>query len=45
LICKGIGTVIINGAIIGDNCRIGINTKIVGKGPYKQVPKLGIMFG
>ena len=41
LVCKGIGVVIIDGAVIGDFCRIGINSIIVGKGPYKHVPKIG----
>ncbi len=41
LVCKGIGVVIIDNAILGKGCRVGIGAKIVGKGPYKNVPKLG----
>lgn len=38
---KGIATLIHNNVIIGSNCRIGMNVMITGKGPYKQVPKIG----
>lgn len=41
LVCKGIGVVIIDGAVIGIDCRIGINSVLVGKGPYKEVPIIG----
>jgi serine O-acetyltransferase len=41
LVCKGIGVVVIDNAQIGMNCRIGISCKIVGKGPFKHVPKIG----
>lgn len=41
LICKGIATVIIDGARIGSGCRIGIGVRIIGKGPYKNVPYIG----
>ena len=41
LICKGIATVIIDGAKIGTGCRIGIGVRIIGKGPYKNVPHIG----
>ncbi len=41
LVCKGIGVVIIDRTIIGENCKIGIGVKIVGKGPYKNVAKIG----
>ncbi|WP_067583058.1 serine O-acetyltransferase [Endozoicomonas ascidiicola] len=41
LVVKGIGVVIIDNAKIGDDCRIGIGCKIVGKGPYKKVPMIG----
>lgn len=39
--CKGIGVVLIDGLIIGDNCRIGIHNIFVGKSPYKEVPRIG----
>jgi serine O-acetyltransferase len=41
LVVKGVGVVIIDNAKIGKRCRIGIGCKIVGKGPYKRVPKIG----
>jgi len=41
LVCRGISVVIIKGTEIGRNCRIGINAEIVGRGPYKNVPKIG----
>ncbi|MGK5061709.1 serine O-acetyltransferase [Janthinobacterium sp. LB3P112] len=41
LICKGIATVVIDGARIGTGCRIGIGVRIIGKGPYKNVPQIG----
>jgi serine O-acetyltransferase len=41
LVCKGIGVVVIDRAVLGIGCRIGIGAKIVGKGPYKEVPKIG----
>lgn len=41
LICKGIATVVIDGARIGMGCRIGIGVRIIGKGPYKNVPQIG----
>ncbi|MEG1114788.1 MAG: DapH/DapD/GlmU-related protein [Janthinobacterium sp.] len=41
LICKGIATVIIDGAKIGTGCRIGIGVRVIGKGPYKNVPQIG----
>lgn len=40
-VVRGIGTVIHWNAVIGKNCRIGIGCKIVGKGPYKKVPRIG----
>lgn len=40
-VVKGIGVVIIDGATIGKNCRLGISCKIVGKSPYKNVPQIG----
>jgi len=41
LVVKGIGVVIIDRAKIGKDCRIGIGCKIVGKGPFKEVPDIG----
>ncbi|MGU3161403.1 serine O-acetyltransferase [Vibrio cholerae] len=41
LVVKGVSVVIINNAKIGKNCRIGIGCRIVGKGPYKNVPIIG----
>lgn len=41
LVVKGIGVNIHDKSIIGKNCRIGIGCKIVGKGPYRDVPKIG----
>lgn len=41
LVCKGVGVVIIDRAILGEGCRIGIGCKIVGKSPYREVPKIG----
>ncbi|MES2116846.1 MAG: DapH/DapD/GlmU-related protein [Pseudomonadota bacterium] len=41
LICKGIATVIIDGARIGRHCRIGIGVRVIGKGPYRRVPVIG----
>ena len=40
-ICKGIGVVIMNRNVIGENCRIGIGVKFVGKAPYKNIAKVG----
>ena len=40
-VCKGIGVVIIDNAVLGRECRIGISVKVVGKGPFKKVPKIG----
>lgn len=41
LVVKGIGVVVIDRAVIGKDCRIGIGCKIVGKGPFKEVPRVG----
>lgn len=41
LVVKGIGVSIHDNTVIGDNCSIGIGCKIVGKGPYKEVPHIG----
>lgn len=41
LVVKGIGVCIHDNAIIGDGCRIGIGCKIVGKGPFKEVARIG----
>ena len=38
---KGMATLILDNVMIGENCRIGMNVLIVGKGPYKNVPKIG----
>lgn len=40
-ICKGIGVSLVEGTVIGNRCRIGIHAVCVGKGPFKQVPKIG----
>jgi serine O-acetyltransferase len=40
-ICSGIGVALVEGTEIGENCRIGINVVCSGKGPYKNLPKLG----
>lgn len=37
-VCKGIGTVLIPGTIIGNNCTIGLRFSTVRKFPYKNVP-------
>jgi len=41
IISKGVSVVLIDGLVIGDNCKIGIHSTFVGKGPYKEVPKIG----
>jgi len=41
LLHKGIATLILDGVVIGENTRIGMNVLITGKGPYKEVPKIG----
>nr|WP_315170120.1 hypothetical protein [uncultured Flavobacterium sp.] len=38
---KGIATLILDNVEIGCNSRIGMNVMITGKGPYKNVPKIG----
>jgi serine O-acetyltransferase len=38
---KGMATLILEGVEIGENSRIGMNVLITGKGPYKNVPKIG----
>lgn len=40
-ICRGIGVALVEGTEIGDYCRIGINVVCSGKGPYKNLPKVG----
>lgn len=40
-VCKGIGVVIAEGIIIGDNCRIGPNFFSGRIMPYKEMPKIG----
>ncbi|MBL4830554.1 MAG: serine acetyltransferase [Aliivibrio sp.] len=37
----GISVVIIDNAVLGENCSIGFDAKIVGKSPYKEVPIIG----
>lgn len=37
---KGMATLILDFVEIGENCRIGMNVLIVGKGPYKNVAKI-----
>ena len=41
LVVNGIGVCIHDKTIIGDRCRIGIGCKIVGKGPFKEVARIG----
>ena len=41
LLHKGIATLILKGVVIGKNTKIGMNVMITGKGPYKEVPKIG----
>ena len=41
LLHKGMATLILDGVVIGENTRIGMNVLITGKGPYKEVPKIG----
>lgn len=41
LVVKGVGVVIHGDTLIGNNVRIGIGCKIVGKGPYKNVARIG----
>jgi len=41
LVVKGIGVSLHDNTVIGKNCSIGIGIKIVGKGPYKEVPHIG----
>ena len=38
---KGMATLILEGVLIGVNTRIGMNVLVTGKGPYKEVPKIG----
>jgi len=38
---KGMATLILENVQIGMNTRIGMNVLITGKGPYKEVPKIG----
>lgn len=41
LLHKGMATLILEGVEIGKNSRIGMNVLIIGKGPYKEVAKIG----
>lgn len=41
LVYGGIGCLINEDTIIGKDCSIGVGAKIVGKGPYKNGPKIG----
>lgn len=41
LVCKGIGTVIIPGTIIGEKCTLGLRFSTVRIFPYKNVPQIG----
>jgi len=41
LLHKGMATLILERVEIGNNSRIGMNVLITGKGPYKEVPKIG----
>ena len=40
-VCKGIGVVLVEGIVIGENCRIGPNFFSGRLMPYKEVPKIG----
>lgn len=40
-ICKGISILIHYNAVIGQNCSIGAHCCILGKSPYKRVPRIG----
>lgn len=37
----GLGVLINENSIIGENCSIGVNSMIVGQGPYKNAPIIG----
>ena len=41
LLHKGMATLILDRVEIGVNSRIGMNVLITGKGPYREVPKIG----
>lgn len=41
LVVKGIGVSLHDNTVVGKNCSIGIGVKVVGKSPYKNVPKIG----
>jgi serine O-acetyltransferase len=38
---KGLGILFVKGTKIGNNCIIGVNTAIIRKFPYKNVPVIG----
>ena len=38
---RGLGVLLHKHSIIGRNCSIGMGSKIVGKGPYKEVARVG----
>ncbi len=38
---KGMGVLIVSGAVIGEECSVGAGCKIVRKFPYKYVPVIG----
>lgn len=40
-VVKGVGVVLHDRTVIGNNCSIGIGCRTVGKGPYKEVPRIG----
>lgn len=41
LLYGGIGVLINTDAIIGEDCSIGVNSAIVGQGPYRYAPVVG----
>lgn len=41
LICGGLSVLIHYEAVIGENCNIGAHCCILGKSPYRNVPKIG----
>lgn len=38
---KGMASLILDGVVIGQNCRMGMNIMITGRSPYKEVPRIG----
>lgn len=38
---RGMGVLLHDRTVIGENCSIGVGCKTAGKGPYKNVPQIG----